>query len=218
MKRMKRIALGLAFILLGVFILFDIRVRPIIKKSGAYQSKVAATRVINECVYTTITENGYGYDSFCEIVAGADGSAAYVKINAPAITAFKALVTDRLQIALKTIDSSVYGIYLGSISGFELLYGRGPKIPIKIFPKGSIETALISEFSGEGINQTKHTVWLEIEANFTAFIPGYSASGVLRDKFLVAETIIVGKVPDGYTYINTSSEELLDKVYDFGLN
>ena len=56
-------------------------------------------------------------------------------------------------------------IAIGSFTGFKLLSGKGPGVPIRISSIGNVETDLRSEFISQGINQTLHRVYVNFECN-----------------------------------------------------
>ena len=89
----------------------------------------------------------------------------------------------------------------GSFTGFKLLSGKGPGVPIKISSIGNVVTDLKSEFTSQGINQTLHQIYLCVKTKISVMLPGCSCVSEFETKILIAETIIVGKVPN---YCNNS--------------
>ena len=52
--------------------------------------------------------------------------------------------------------------------------------------------------------------------NVTAFIPMYSVETKVCGDFLIAETVIVGNVPESYTHVITEDKDIVDTINDFG--
>ncbi len=86
----------------------------------------------------------------------------------------------------------------GSFTGFKLLSGKGPGVPIKISSIGNVETDLRSEFSSQGINQTLHRVYLQVVCNVSVLTPYDSITETITSQVLIAENVIVGKIPNTY--------------------
>lgn len=86
----------------------------------------------------------------------------------------------------------------GSFTGFKLFAGKGPRIPIKISTIGNVETDLKSEFKEQGINQTLHRVYLQVVCEVSVVTPYDSISERITNQVLIAENIIVGKIPNTY--------------------
>ena len=101
----------------------------------------------------------------------------------------------------------VRGISLLSL-GLTLLAGSGPRIPISIVPVGSVQTDFETEFEACGINQTRHKVYLQLSASIRIVIPTGAKTTNVTANMLVAESIIVGKVPESFVGYRLSEEEL----------
>lgn len=90
----------------------------------------------------------------------------------------------------------------GSFTGFKLLAGKGPGVPIRISSIGNIETDLRSEFSAQGINQTLHRVYLQVICEVSVLTPFKDISEKITNQVLIAENVIVGKIPNTYYNLN----------------
>ena len=51
-------------------------------------------------------------------------------------------------------------------------------------------------FAGAGVNQTRHSVYMDVEATVTVVMPSGSKEISSVTEVLVAESVIVGEVPD----------------------
>lgn len=75
------------------------------------------------------------------------------------------------------------------------------KCTIYIFLKsGSAETEFKSEFQSGGMNQTIHNLSLSITTDITVLIPPASENTSVSTDVVIAETVIVGEVPDYALY------------------
>lgn len=192
------------------------RVRPIIEKTTIYQSKVLATRIINDAVYNELAIEDFGYNELVTVVYNDNSVITSIESNMVNINRLKAKITKSVNDELEHLDSQDLSISLGTISGFSSFYNQGPLIPVTVRPEGYAETSLISAFESAGINQTLHRILVEINVDISAIIPGYTASAVVETQFIVAETVIVGSVPDSYTHVITGSEDLMGTINDYG--
>lgn len=208
--------IALALIILGIILLIDMRVRPIIEKTTTYQSKILATRIINDSVYSQLEDENFSYGELVTLVYNADNTISSIESNMVNINRLKAKITKSVNDELMKIDAHDLSISLGTISGFTSFYNQGPLIPVTLQPEGYVETALISSFESAGINQTLHRILVEINVDISAIIPGYTSSATVETQFVVAETVIVGNVPNSYTHVISGSEDLLGLINDYG--
>ena len=91
-------------------------------------------------------------------------------------------------------------IPIGNLTGVSLLMGRGPKVPVQIIVLTPSKVEFSNSIITAGINQTKHQVNLEVIVDIDVLIPWDTASTQVKTEVLIADTVIVGKVPD--TYMN----------------
>lgn len=208
--------LGLALFLSGILLLADIRIRPIIEQTATYQSKILATRIINDAVFSQLEDEALDYENLVTVTYNYDNTISSIETNMVNINRIKAKITKKVNDELSCIDEHDLSISLGTISGFEMFYNQGPLIPIKVQPEGYVEATLISSFESAGINQTLHRIIVEIKTDISAIIPGYTSSAEVETQFVLAETVIVGNVPSTYTHVITGSEDLISQINDYG--
>ncbi len=207
---------GLLLLLAGIFLLADIRVRPIIEKTAMYQSKIFATRIINDAVYSQLEDESLDYEKLITVTYSSDNSISSIESNMVNINRLKSKITKCVNDELSHIDENDINISLGTISGLYTFYNQGPLIPVKVQPEGYAETTLISSFESAGINQTLHRIIVEITVDISAIIPGYTSSADVTTQFVIAETVIVGNVPESYTHVISGNEDLISQLNDYG--
>ena len=78
--------------------------------------------------------------------------------------------------------------------------GRGPDVPVQIIVLTSSRVEFNNSIVTAGINQTKHQINLEVIVDIDILIPWESQSAEVVTEVMIADTIIVGKVPE--TYLN----------------
>ena len=114
------------------------------------------------------------------------------------------LKTDILNIIndeILALDNSDLGIPLGSLFLPELLSGKGPTIPVHILSIRNSDASFLSNFSEAGINQTLHQLTMSVSVDVSILVLGTTRSFTVTSQVVVAETVIVGQVPD--TFLKT---------------
>lgn len=76
--------------------------------------------------------------------------------------------------------------------------GRGPAVVIKFEPVGSVTTDIKAEFEDAGINQTRHKIYLILNASVRILLGNASQTVEISSQVLISDTVIVGEVPEGY--------------------
>ena len=83
---------------------------------------------------------------------------------------------------------------------------------------GSSEANFRNAFTSAGINQTKHQIILTVDVSVSILLPGFRTATKVSNSFIVAETVIVGTVPDTYTYFSTDPDTYEEDLKDYILN
>ena len=118
--------------------------------------------------------------------------------------------------ALNRIEETTLSVPLGNLILPGLFAGRGPDIPVSLVGLGYADAEFLSAFSAAGINQTRHPVSLEVTARVRLLSPLGGRTVEVETRLAVSDTVIVGSIPEQYTYIDDTEQSLLGKVVDYG--
>lgn len=180
---------------------FKKRLTPVVEKLATSRVVYLAGEVINDAINDQIALQGVEYEDFVHLETDANGRVTALKTDMAAINRFKADVTALVLDRINNMDNSELYIPLGNIIDGELFSGRGPNIPIIVVPVGSAWADFSTNVSTAGINQTRHQIIVTVSAEITILLPGYETSTVVSSEVVAAETVIVGDVPQNYTYL-----------------
>ena len=173
---------------------------PVVNNQCINKAKNIATMITNQ--QATIVMENYKYEDLAVAIKDDNGKIQMIKLNIIPVNEIISDVAVNIQKELNNVDSTQLSIRLGSFSGIKLLSGIGPKINIRISSIGNVETNLKSEFKSAGINQTLHQIYLEIECEIAVLTPYDSVSEKIKNQILIAESIIVGDIPNSYYNFN----------------
>ena len=181
-----------------VFLLLDARLRPFVRNTATVQAQNYAATVAGAAVPGVLQKTGADYSSLVEIVRDASGNIVSIQTDAMRINQIKSGINTAVASALSNLDGKELGVPLGSLTGLALLNGRGPRLNVIISLTGSAQTQFINEFSSAGVNQTRHQIFLKTTVTLLIVFPTATVTTAYTMNMLVAETIIVGKVPLAY--------------------
>ncbi len=214
-NRMPKIVLLSVIVVLASLFLMDLQIRPYIRKECEYKSKVIATDIITKSVYKELTTNNYTYDKLVILSKSADGSVTSVQNNMNEINILYSRLTGVINDDMDKIRTKNMIIPVGSLSGFNYFYGRGPGVKFELDPLGTVDAKLASKFTSAGVNQSLHEIILEVNSNIAAVLPGHTTVVAVKTNYILSSTIVVGKVPDSFTYITGDNRDDLSKVNDY---
>ena len=207
MGRFLRKMMILPFVLLVLFLvifgLFRGRYREVIQDLAVTQVKNTTSDLTNEAIAKQIADGKIEYDRIVYFEKDLDGRITALKTNMTEVNRLKTDILDIINSEILALDSSDIGIPLGSIFLSEFLSGRGPTIPVHILSIRNADANFVSRFSQAGINQTLHQVQMVVSIDVSVLVLGETVSFTMTSEVVVAETIIVGSVPE--TYLQTTN-------------
>ncbi|MGN1317279.1 MAG: sporulation protein YunB [Acutalibacteraceae bacterium] len=189
-------AIFLIFAIIGV--LADMRIRPIIQTVGGNALKNSLSNVVDGAVNDMVDELGVKYGEMVNIERNPDGTIAALTLNNTYINGYKADLSDGCSDRLSEFDKTIVPIPIGSLIGGSFFNGRGFNINIRATIYGFAVTDVVSKFESAGINQTRHTIYLEVKASANAYMGLCQINESVDETIILVETIIVGGVPNTY--------------------
>lgn len=195
--RVSFILLIFMLLFMCIFCFIELRVTPLVAEAAKSRARVFAAELINEAVSASLTEAG----SLVTVGTGPDGVAS-VETNIPALSALRVEAIGTLTERMSSADNMTFSVPLGNLTGSAVLAGHGIPIRIKLVPIGDVTADIRTEFIESGINQTLHKISLRVRLTVNVLTAGEIIKLELATDVTLAETVIVGKVPDAYTAIN----------------
>jgi sporulation protein YunB len=191
----------LAFIILVTLALLRSRVYPVLRSLAETQVKNTASDLINDAIAEQIAMGNIQYDRIVYFEKDLNGRITALKTNIGEINRLKTDVLNIINDEILSTDESSLGVALGSLFLPEFLSGKGPKLPVRILVIRNSEADFYSDFSEAGINQTLHKLNMEVFLDVTVLVLGTTTEFTISSHMVVAETVIVGDVPE--TYLKT---------------
>ena len=190
--------LFIVFFLFFILILYYFFViSPVIKTYSAQETKSITEKALNLAVSNVINRT-LSYDSLIDINYAKTGEIVSFSANQYEINTITREIVKETQYQMEKIGKHGLPINVGTFSGVPFLIGRGPIVNLNLVPIGVVSGKFDSEFSSVGINMTKHTLFLYIDVHVSIVLPISSYDVYSTNQVLLAESIILGKVPEVY--------------------
>ena len=199
-KRLLAILLAILAVVLILFFYFQRNVRRVLISISEATMRASTTVAVNDAVYYTLSDD-LRYEDLVYVERDSTGNIVAVSANALKINKIARDTASISQSNLKSLSLNGIPIPLGALTGIEAFAGLGPPIPFRIIPVSSVSCDFTSEFESVGINQTKHSIYLNVIADISIVMPSRTENFAVVTEILVGEFVIVGKVPD--TYLQT---------------
>lgn len=167
-----------------------------------------AVETLNRAV-KLVTENEVEYAELVDAQTDAQGRVTMLRADTMRMNELAAKTALMAEDELNSVENQVVRIPLGAALGIKSLSGFGPKMSMQILPVGAVHASFDTEFESAGINQTRHRIFLTLRATVSLIIPTGSQLVEVQSTMPIAESIIVGHVPDSFVDVN-DQKDILD--------
>ena len=196
--KLLRVCIILLVVAILVLVLFRIKYSGSIRSLAETQVINATSDLINDAIDCQIEKGNIQYDRMVYFEKDLDGRITALKTNMSEVNRLKTDILNLINDEILALSTDALGIPLGSLILPEFLAGRGPDIPVEILSIRNSDASFSSHFSEAGINQTLQQINMHVSVDVTVLVLGQTDSFTVSSQVIVAETIIVGEVPDTY--------------------
>lgn len=205
------------FCVMGVLlVLLDIRMRPLIQDFGENGAKMSAMRALNDAVERTLAQAGLSYEQLVRVDKDGEGNVQSMEADVMKVNQLKAAINTAVMDEMENYEKIRVEIPFGNLLGGNYFTGRGPYIPITVKLSGVVLSDLASRFESAGVNQTSHQISLNVTMHVYAALPGMRTGFDITTNFLVAETVLVGEVPQTFLQMSGTQAADLRKIFGAG--
>lgn len=198
-RNRRRLALVLfPLLLLGAALSLRYRYLPFLQEAARTRVINAASDRINDAINAQIESGAVNYENIVCLEKNTRGEVTAVRTNMAQVNRLKAETLALLSEQLLELDTEELSIPLGSIVMPGLFAGKGLRIPVRVTALSTTDADFYSEFSSAGINQTLQRILLEVKICMSVQTPMGTERADVASQIVVAETIIVGSVPQSY--------------------
>ena len=212
------LSLLLAVSLLALTLTATARMRPLLESLATTRVSNTVNRIIFEAVNEAIQNGDISYERLISLEKDNEGKITAVHSNMAAFNRLQSQILDIILAKIDQVSARELSIPIGTLTGSALLAGRGPRIRVRMESVGSSTARFNNKFESAGINQTEHQIILEVEVSVAILLPGFTTATKVSTAVTVAETVIVGAVPDTYTYFSTTPDTYEEDLKDYILN
>ena len=186
---------------LSILVLFRLKFNDAIRSLAHTQVINATSDLINDSIDAQIDDGHIQYDRIVYFEKDLNGRITALKTNMSEVNRLKTGILNLINDEILALDSSDIGIPFGSLVLPEMFSGRGAVIPVEIMSIRNSDASFSSNLTEAGINQTLHQLTMHVSVDISVLVLGRTESFTVNSQVVVAETVIVGDVPD--TFLQT---------------
>ena len=199
-KKIKAIAAILTLILLftGAFFYFNKQAHEVIDQLTRATISNRLTVKMNAAFDELMASFDDEYSSYVHIERNSSGEITLITADMIKINKLMAQYSTIVQSHVSEIEEDDIAVPMLAFTGWPLVSTLGADIKLDIVAVGDAPCSYRSEFKGVGINQTLHSIYIDVSAKVEIILPIDNIEVECPSSALVCESVIVGRVPQFY--------------------
>lgn len=181
----------------GLWATAEWKLRPAI----AAAAQGVAVRAATEALNAAVTEELVTGSDMSHVLVIDDQDAEGVRVahfDFTRVARVQAEATQRAEEHLRDLSAQTLRLPAAQAIGGVLLTNLGVTLPVRVNMIGSVHSSVAAEVRSVGVNQTVHTLNLDLTADVQAVTPLVMAPAHVRTRVLLAYVVLNGEVPGTY--------------------
>ena len=205
-------------LLLALTVAVVLHMKPVVVDLATARTSNAVNRIVVAAVNDAVDSGRIDYEQLVDFDKDAEGHVTALRSNMEAFNRLQSSIADDILQRMAEVSSTDLAIPIGTLTGSPLLAGRGPCLRVRMQSVGTATARFDNQFSSAGINQTRHRILLDVDVHVSILLPGLTTYTKVSNEISVAETVIVGGVPETYTYFSTTPDEIENYADEYIIN
>lgn len=209
---------AISFSIIAVLLLFfitDSVVRMLLDRINESLVKNSLAKTVSLAVNNVLNDTASKSENMISYSTSQEGKITSADYNCVLINEISNDVAKQLTSYYSKTITQDFKTKLGNLTGIPLAFGKGPNLNYKLSYIGYPQIKFFSEFSSQGINQTRHRIIMRIKISVDTIIFLYSENVDYEFDYIICDSIIVGDVPDSFTQIAGDDREDISKINDY---
>ncbi len=208
--------LSLSLTLSACTVYIDFRLKTVVKSFAKSAVKTVVTNCANRASAKAMNNLDITYDMLARISRNEQGLATSVEIDSIAANRLKSYISNEIAKALASYEKVKVTVPLFAAFGLYHTSLDWPRLDYTVYLTTTVVSNFESRFESAGINQVLHQILLTVGLECDIAMLGDKTQQFTTTNFMIAQTVIVGAVPDAFTNVTNATDEVQEDIFDFG--
>ena len=197
-RRGRYIFLLLMAVFVIALIVYQVQIVPILRQVAEDLVINQASDIIGDAVGEQLAAGTIDYDAIITLDKNAAGQVTALHTNMQVVNQLRQEIITLLSQRIMELNVAQLSVPLGSVISPSVFSQWGPRIPVSVSSVNNIGAHLESQFTSAGINQTLNQLVLYVSMDVGILVANGTKEVTVSQQVVVAETVIVGAVPDAF--------------------
>lgn len=175
-----------------------------------------AEQQVNQAFSHVLEERAELCRSMIHVAYGENQVVSSVVADAAAVNTVRTDVGNYVMEAMAGLTTVSAAVPFGTLCGPEALSGWGPVCQFPMSVTATVLSSSSSSLEATGINQSVYRVLIKLQVSLCVVTSAGRSTVSLDSAFPVAESVLLGEVPDTLTQVYDSDDDITDKIFNYG--
>lgn len=204
----------LALLIPAVALLFHCRAA--VLTFAESQALWIAERQVNRAFSRVLTERAELCRSMVQVTYGENQTIAAVAADTAAVNTIRTDVGNYIMESMEGLSTVSADVPLGTLCGPQALSGWGPVCRFPMSVTATVLSSSSSSLEATGINQSVYRVLVNLQVSLCVVTSAGRSTVSLDSAFPVAESVLLGEVPDTLTQVYDDDDDIPGKIFNYG--
>ena len=195
--RRRAVLIALPLLLILAFVIY-FRYTPYVREAARVRVTNAASDWLVDAINAELRSGRIDFSHMTYLEKDVNGNITAVRTNTAEMNCLKSEIMELLGEEMPELDAQELGVPIGSILLPDYFAGQGVRLPVRVVALSSSDASFSTTFESAGINQSIQRVVLNVRITLTVLSPAGTQEIDVDSDVIVAETIVVGTVPNSY--------------------
>lgn len=195
--RRRAVLIALPLLLILAFVIY-FRYTPYVREAARVRVVNAASDWLVDAINAELRSGRIDFSHMTYLEKDVNGNITAVRTNTAEMNCLKSEIMELLGEEMPELDAQELGVPIGSILLPDYFAGQGVRLPVRVVALSSSDASFSTTFESAGINQSIQRVVLNVRITLTVLSPAGTQEIDVDSDVIVAETIVVGTVPNSY--------------------
>lgn len=175
-----------------------------------------AGQIANETAIAVLAEQAENCANVLTVVYDDASAVSSVSANTVTVNRVRTAMVKSIMDALEQDTALSVAVPFGTLTGVHWLSGIGPMISFPLSYTATVTSEISSQLTGIAINQSRYCVLVCVHIYLHVVTPCGRSTVDTMMSYPMAETILLGEVPDNLTEVYGDDQSLTGQIFDYG--
>ncbi len=182
----------------GIFTFIEFRIGKVRDELSALEANSVASSALTAGLEKALADYKLNYSDIVSFTYDGQGTIKSLSTDIITLNTLGNKIGSNTDEYINTVGTYKIALPASALLGIQLVSGIGPDLSFYVTMRGITSTSFENRFEAEGVNQTRHQIFLNVKIRTHVIFAGEVSIVEYKSNICIAESIIVGVTPSTF--------------------